>query len=147
MSMHSPLGYQIPDETVRVAHAAFPKGNLYMEMQAELGLIYTNPRFASLFSPTGQPAEDPARLALVLVMQALEGLSDRQTADAVRSRIDWKYALALELTDPGFDASVLSEFRLRLITGAMEMQLLDTLLTLLQPVSYTHLTLPTIYSV
>ena len=92
MSMHSPLGYQIPDETARVAHAAFPKGNLYMEMQAELGLIYSNPQFASLFSPTGQPAEDPARLALVLVMQALEGLSDRQTADAVRSRIDWKCA-------------------------------------------------------
>jgi transposase len=132
MSMHSPLGYQIPDETARVAHGAFPKGNLYMEMQAELGLIYTNAQFANLFSPTGQPAEDPARLALVLVMQALEGLSDRQTADAVRSRIDWKFALALELTDPGFDASVLSEFRLRLITGELEMHLLDTLLTLLQ---------------
>ena len=132
MSMHSPLGYQIPDETARVAHAAFPKGNLYMEMQAELGLIYSNPQFASLFSPTGQPAEDPARLALVLVMQALEGLSDRQTADAVRSRIDWKYALALGLTDPGFDASVLSEFRLRLISGELEMHLLDTLLTFLQ---------------
>jgi transposase len=84
MSIQSPLGYQVPDETVRVARAAFPKGNLYMEMQAELGMIYTNPQFAALFSPTGQPAEDPARLALILVMQALEGLPDRQTADAVR---------------------------------------------------------------
>jgi transposase len=132
MSMQSPLGYQVPDETARVARAAFPKGNLYMEMQAELGMIYTNPQFASLFSSTGQPAEDPARLALILVMQALEGLPDRQTADAVRGRIDWKCALALELTDPGFDASVLSEFRMRLVSGGLEMHLLDTLLTLLQ---------------
>ena len=95
MSMRSPLVYQISDETVRVATAAFPKGNVYMAMQAELGMLYTNPQVATLFSPTGQPAEDPARLALILVMQALEGLSDRQAADAVRSRIDWKFALVI----------------------------------------------------
>lgn len=132
MSMRSPLGYLVPEETARVARAAFPKGNLYMEMQAELGMLYTNPQFASLFSATGQPAEDPARLALILVMQTIEGLPDRQTADAVRGRIDWKYALALELTDPGFDDSVLSEFRTRLVTGQLELVLLDTLLQLLQ---------------
>lgn len=132
MSMRSPLGYIVPDETARVARAAFPKGNLYMEMQAELGMLYTNHQFASLFSSTGQPAEDPARLALILVMQTIEGLPDRQTADAVRGRIDWKYALALELTDPGFDESVLSEFRTRLVTGQMELLLLDSLLQQLQ---------------
>lgn len=132
MSMQSPLGYVVPDETARVARAAFPKGNLYMEMQAELGMLYTNHQFASLFSSTGQPAEDPARLALILVMQTIEGLPDRQTADAVRGRIDWKYALALELTDPGFDESVLSEFRTRLVTGQVEMHLLDSLLQQLQ---------------
>lgn len=130
--MHSPLGYRIPDQTARVANAAFPKGNLYMELHAELGMLYSNAQFAALFSATGQPAEDPARLALVLVFQFLEGLSDRQAADAVRSRIDWKYALALELTDPGFDASVLSEFRQRLVSGSVEHLLLDTLLTQLQ---------------
>lgn len=132
MSLRSPLGYMVPDETARVARAAFPKGNLYMEMQAELGMLYTNHQFASLFSGTGQPAEDPARLALILVMQTIEGLPDRQTADAVRGRIDWKYALALELTDPGFDDSVLSEFRKRLVTGQLELLLLDTLLQQLQ---------------
>lgn len=132
MSMRSPLGYAVPDETARVARAAFPKGNLYMEMQAELGMLYTNHQFASLFSGTGQPAEDPARLALILVMQTIEGLPDRQTADAVRGRIDWKYALALELTDPGFDDSVLSEFRKRLVTGQLELLLLDRLLQQLQ---------------
>src|SRR5262245_2792847 len=120
MSMHAPLGYQIPDETARVAAAAFPNGNIYMELHAKLGMLYTNTRFAQLFSATGQPAYDPARLALVLVFQFLEGLSDRQTAQAVRSRIDWKYALALQLTDPGFDASILCDFRERLIAGSVE---------------------------
>jgi transposase len=66
------------------------------------------------------------------VLQYVEGLSDRQAADAVRSRIDWKFALALERTDPGFDRTVLSEFRARLIAGRAEVQRLDTLLTQLR---------------
>jgi transposase len=111
--MHAPLGYQIPDETARVAQAAFPKGNIFMELHAKLGMLYTNTQFAGLFALTGQPAYDPARLALVLVLQFLEGLSDPQAADSVRSRIDWKYALALELTHSGFDASILSEYSIR----------------------------------
>jgi transposase len=131
MSMPAPLHDVIPEETVRVARAAFPKGNLFMRMHEELGPLYHNPQFAALFSHTGQPAEAPARLALVLVMQFAEGLSDRQAADAVRGRIDWKYALALELTDPGCDASILSEFRTRLIEGEVVHLLLETLLTLL----------------
>jgi len=73
-------------------------------------------------------AEAPWRLALVTVLQFAEGLSDRQAADAVRARIDWKYALGLSLEDPGFDFSVLSEFRARLIAGAAEQRLLDLLL-------------------
>ena len=125
-------GSPIPEETIRVAHAAFPKGNVCMQMHDALGPIYSDEQFGVLFSQTGQPAEAPARLALVLVLQFAEGLSDRQAADAVRGRIDWKYALALELTDPGFDASVLSEFRTRLIHGEAEHLLLETLLTLLQ---------------
>ena len=132
MSLPPPLSAVIPEETVRVARAAFPKGNVFMRMRDALGLIYSNPQFAALFSHTGQPAEAPVRLALVLVMQFAEGLPDRQAADAVRGRIDWKYVLGLELTDPGFDASVLSEFRARLIAGEVEHVLLETLLTLLQ---------------
>jgi transposase len=103
-----------------------------MQMRDTLGLLYEEDQFAALFSSTGQPAEAPARLALVLVLQFAEGLSDRQAADAVRGRIDWKYALALELTDPGFDASVLSEFRTRLIQGGAEHLLLEPLLRRLE---------------
>src|SRR5215210_6164861 len=128
MSLRAPLVYCIPEETARVARAAFPHGNPYLRMRDELGPIYTNPEFAALFPKVGQPAEAPAHLALVLIMQFAEGLSDRQAADAVRSRIDWKYALALPLDDPGFDASVLSEFRSRLIAGNAEHLLFDTLL-------------------
>ena len=132
MSLPASPDAPIPEETLRVAHAAFPKGNVFMRMRDALGPIYSNPPFASLFSHTGQPAEAPARLALVLVLQFAEGLADRQAADAVRSRIDWKYALGLELTDPGFDYSVLSEFRTRLIAGGVEHLLLETMLTYLQ---------------
>ena len=132
MSLPASPNCAIPEETLRVAHAAFPKGNVFMRMRDALGPIYSNPPFASLFSHTGQPAEAPARLALVLVLQFAEGLADRQAADAVRSRIDWKYALGLELTDPGFDYSVLSEFRTRLIAGGVEHLLLETMLTYLQ---------------
>ena len=132
MSLPASSDSPIPEETFRVAHAAFPKGNVFMRMRDALGPIYSNLQFARLFSHTGQPAEAPARLALVLVMQFAEGLADRQAADAVRSRIDWKYALGLELTDPGFDYSVLSEFRMRLIVGGVEHLLLETMLTYLQ---------------
>jgi transposase len=132
MSLRAAPSAPIPEETVRIAHAAFPKGTMCMQMRDTLGPLYDDAQFAALFSSTGQPAEAPARLALVLVLQFAEGLSDRQAADAVRGRIDWKYALALELTDPGFDASVLSEFRTRLIEGGADHLLLEPLLRRLE---------------
>ena len=97
-----------------------------------LGPIYRNPQFAHLFPKDGQPALAPAQLALVTVFQFVEGLSDRQAADAVRGRIDWKYALCLPLEDPGFDASVLVEFRSRLIARGAETLLFEALLTVLK---------------
>jgi transposase len=123
----SPIG-PVPEETARVARAAFPKGNAYVQMRDLLGAIYADAQFADLFAPRGRPVEAPWRLALVTVMQFAEGLSDRQAAEAVRARIDWKYALGLELTDPGFDFSVLCEFRARLVQGVAEQRLLDALL-------------------
>jgi transposase len=128
MSLHpDPLG-PVPEDTARVARAAFPRGNVYLRMRDELGRLYEDEAFAALFPRRGRPAEAPWRLALVSVMQFAEGLSDRQAAEAVRSRLDWKYALGLELTDPGFDASVLSEFRTRLVAGNAEYYLLDAML-------------------
>jgi len=128
MSLQPQLAYVIPDETRRVAHAAFPQGALCLRLVEALGQLYLDEQFATLFPTRGQPAASPARLALVLVLQYVEGLSDRQAADAVRGRIDWKYALGLELTDPGFDHTVLSEFRARLVSKDADRLLLDTLL-------------------
>jgi transposase len=130
MSLHSHAIYPVPEATQRIARAAFPHGNIYMQVADRLGNIYHDAQFIALFPTRGQPAEAPARLALATVLQFAEGLSDRQAADAVRSRIDWKYILGLELTDPGFHHTVLSEFRTRLVTGEAEQLLLDTLLTL-----------------
>src|SRR5215471_9547453 len=118
----------VPEETARVARAVFPRGNALMKLRDTLGSIYTDEQFADLFPTHGQPAEAPWRLALVTVFQFMEHLTDRQAADAVRSRLDWKYALSLDLTDPGFDHTVLSEFRSRLIQGNAELRLLDLLL-------------------
>src|SRR2546421_8578907 len=117
----------VPGVTACVAHAAFPHGNVVMQLRDALGTIYTDEVFADLFPTHGQPAEAPWSLALVTVFQCMEGLTDRQAADAVRDRLAWKYALSLELTDPGFDHTVLSEFRSRLLIGGAERRLLDLL--------------------
>jgi transposase len=105
------LASPVPELTARVARAAFPKGNPYLRLRDELGHVFHDGDFADLYPRRGQPALSPWKLALVTVMQFAEDLSDRQAADAVRGRIDWKYALGLELDDPGFHFSVLSEFR------------------------------------
>ena len=128
MSLHAQPINDIPEQTIAVAQAAFPKGNVYMTMRDELGVFYTDEAFAELFSNRGQPAESPWRLALVTIMQFAENLTDRQAADAVRSRIDSKYALGLELTDPGFHFSVLSDFRARLVAHEATEQLLNAML-------------------
>lgn len=122
----------VPVATVAVAKAAFPNGNLYLQLRDALGTIYDDTLFTPLYPRDGQPAISPWRLALVTVLQFAEDLPDRQAADAVRSRIDWKYLLGLELTDPGFDYSVLCEFRARLIAADATDLLLDRLLQVLQ---------------
>ncbi len=128
MSMHPHPIPAIPEETARVARAILPQGNVYLLMRDELGPLYQDEDFRDVFPSRGQPAEVPWRLALVTLMQYAEGLTDRQAADAVRTRIDWKYVLSLELTDSGFDFSVLSEFRGRLLAHGAERRLFDRLL-------------------
>jgi transposase len=122
-----PIG-PIPAQTARVAQAAFPKGHPYLTLRDHLGTMFQDEDFAPLFPAWGYPGLPPWRLALVTLMQFRENLADRQAAEAVRARIDWKYLLGLDLTDPGFDFSVLSEFRDRLLAGSAEGLLLDKLL-------------------
>jgi transposase len=128
MSLHPHVIAPVPDETARVARAAFPKGHPYLTLRDALGTIFQDEDFIALFPAEGQPGLPPWRLALVTILQFRENLADRQAAEAVRARIDWKYLLSLDLTDPGFDFSVLSEFRDRLLAGSAEALLLEKLL-------------------
>jgi transposase len=87
----------VPEATAAAVRAAFPKGNLYVDLRTQFGTLYDDQLFADLYPPLGRPVEvAPWRLALVLVMQYIEGLTDRQAADAVRRCMDWKFALSLE---------------------------------------------------
>src|SRR5262245_10208592 len=128
MSLHPQVTAPVPEATVRVARAAFPKGHPSLTFRDALGPVLQDEDFTALFPLEGHPSLPPWRLALVTIMQFREHLADRQAAEAIRARIDWKYLLGLELTDPGFDFSVLSEFRDRLLAGKAEALLLDKLL-------------------
>jgi transposase len=127
MSLHPEKIGEVPEETARIAKACFPKGNRYIRLRDTLGTIFDDHKFTDLFPRKGQPAEAPWRLALVCLVQYMEELTDRQAVDAVRSRMDIKYLLGLELTDPGFDFSVLSEFRTRLVEHQAEHRLFELL--------------------
>ena len=120
----------IPDVTAAAVRAAFPKGNLSMDLRTAFGTLYDDQRFADLYPPQGRPVEvAPWRLALVMVMQYIEGLTDRQAADAVRRCMDWKYVLSLDLHEPGFDFTLLHDFRHRLLAHDAAQRLLDTFLS------------------
>src|SRR6266480_7550020 len=128
MSLHTQPLEPIPDLTSQIAHASFPKGTLAMHVRDALGPIYEDADFADLFPRRGRAAQAPWRLALVTVLQALENLSDRQAAEMVRARLDWKYALSLPLDDEGFDASILTDFRQRLVDHEAQDRLLEPIL-------------------
>jgi transposase len=84
----------IPEETARVARAAFPKGSVALWMCDHLGAFVRDLDLDRVYLLRGRPVEAPWRLVLVTVLQYIEGLSDRQAAEAVRARIDWTYARA-----------------------------------------------------
>jgi len=129
MTLHPRDLIRVPEETKQVAHAAFPKGHVYITMRDQLNLWYKDSDYAFLFeSSQGRPAESPGRLNLILIIQFVENLSDRQMAEAVGDRITIKYALGLKLTDCSFDASVLARHRARLLAGGAECQLLEDML-------------------
>jgi transposase len=106
---------EVPEATAAVARAAFPKGSVAIRLRDMLGPLFADGDYAAGFGVRGRPGIAPGQLMLVTVLQFLEDLTDRGAVAAVAGRIDWKYCLGLELSDPGFDFSVLSEFRTRLV--------------------------------
>ena len=132
MSMQPRPWPEVPAETARVARKAFPKGTLPIRARDQLGSWYDDEAFAAAYGARGKPGISPAQLAMVTVLQFTENLTDRRAADAVRGRLDWKYCLGLALEDEGFDFSVLSEFRARLVAGSLQLAILDLLLNRLK---------------
>ncbi|WP_406386282.1 transposase [Streptomyces sp. NBC_01618] len=119
---------EIPEQTVAVARAAFPQGSLAIRVRDRLARVFADESFAGAFGVRGAPGLSPRALCLITVLQFAENLTDRQAAVMAVRAIDWKYALGAELTDTGFDASVLSRFRARLAEHGMERVLFDRLL-------------------
>jgi transposase len=138
MSLHPRTHYAVPAETARVAKACWPHGHPYLRLYDDLGPLFRGHDFADLFPARGQPAIAPGRLAIVTLLQFAERLPDRQAADAVRRRIDWKYLIGLELTDPGFDPTILSAFRGRLVDQQAASRLFDLVLERLQALGVIH---------
>jgi transposase len=135
--MHPQEKWSIPEDTKRIALAVFKKGNIYLKIAEQLGQLYEDKEWLDLYKHDGgQSSISPARLALITIFQFMEGLTDRQAADAVRARIDWKYVLGLELTDEGFDFTVLSEWRKRLIESQKTERLLEILLAHLKSINF-----------
>jgi transposase len=128
MSMLPQPWPEVPADTARVARSAFRKRTLAMRVRDELGSWCEDEAFTAAYGVRGRPGTSPAQLAMVTVLQFTENLTDRQAADAVRGRLDWKYCLGLALDDEGFDFTVLSEFRTRLVAAGLEQVILDRLL-------------------
>jgi hypothetical protein len=110
---------EVAEQTKVVARAAFSKGTLAMRVHDEVPGLCADDQVTSACGVRGKPGISPAQVALVTVVQFAETLTDRQAADAVGGRIDWKDARGLELTDPGFDHTVLTGFGQRLINPRM----------------------------
>ncbi|MSP11954.1 MAG: transposase [Chloroflexi bacterium] len=120
----------LPEDTAQLARKVFKKGHLYLTLGDQISTLFTDTDFTQLYAADGAPACSAALLALVTLLQFMEDLSGRAAVDAVRGRIEWKYALHLPLEDAGFDSSLLCDFRQRLVAHAAGQQVLQRLLDL-----------------
>lgn len=133
MSMQPQPWPEPADDIARAIRVMFAgrRAPLPVAVRDELGELFADAEFAEAFGVRGKPGWSPGRLAMVTALQMVENLSDAQAAQAVRVRLDWKYCLGLDLTDDGFDASVLSEFRSRVAGHGLEERALDLLVAAL----------------
>ncbi|MFE4254783.1 transposase [Streptomyces sp. NPDC056910] len=138
MSLRPRSAEQVPPLTAQVARASNPGGTTAIWVRDRLDGLWCDEDFADWYPRDGRPGLSPAQLATVCVLQFLLGLSDGQAAEAVRCRIDFKYAMAMELDDPGFHHSVLADFRDRLAEGDRADRLLDLALGRLKEADLVH---------
>jgi transposase len=119
---------EIPQDTAELGQKLLDEHNAYRLIGERLSDLVKDEDFTDLYSAIGGPALSPVMLSLVLIFQMLEKLPDRLAAEAVRLRIDWKYALRLPLEWPGFHFTNLSHFRQRLLEHEAEFRVFDQLL-------------------
>lgn len=129
MSMQPQPWPEPADDVARAIRVMFAgrRAPLPVVVRDELGELFADAEFVEAFGVRGKPGWSPGRLAMVTALQMAENLPDSQAAQAVRVRLDWKYCLGLDLTDEGFDASVLSEFRSRVADHGLQERALDLL--------------------
>jgi len=134
MSLQPEAWPEIPESTARVARAAAGRGKVPLAMRVRdgLGELFADAEFAEAFGRRGRPGWSPGRLAMVTALQRAENLTDRAAGHRVQYDLSWKYCLGLELEDTGFDPSVLSEFRTRVVEHGLEERVLDLLLAKLK---------------
>jgi transposase len=119
--------WPMPSETERIGRALMGKESAYRLIGDKLFAELREEEFSDLYPSEGQPGLSPVILAFVTVFQFMEKLPDRQAAESLRMRLDWKYALHLPLEYEGFHYSVLSEFRDRLLAGKAEGRVFEKL--------------------
>jgi len=119
----------LPIETAQLAQKIFRRrGNIYLTIGDQIGPLFADVDFADRYAADGAPASSPNLLALAVIFQRQEDLADQAMANAVRARIDLKYALHLAVDDPGFDGSLLSDLRGRLLRNAAALRLFERVL-------------------
>ena len=119
--------WPMPEETRRIGESLLDEDDPYRLIGEQLFATLNEEEFGDLYSSEGKPGISPVILAFVSVFQFMERLADRQAVQALRMRLDWKYALQLPLGYKGFDFSVLSEFRDRLLEGQAEGRVFEKL--------------------
>ena len=127
MSLKIQPPWPMPAETGRIGKVLLEEKNAFRLIGDRLFDTLDEMEFADLYSVEGKPGISPVILAFVSVFQFMEKLPDRQAAQSLRLRMDWKYALHMPLEYEGFDYSVLSEFRDRLIEGKADKRVFEKL--------------------
>jgi len=114
---------ELPTAGARWCEAALGEGSVYRFLARERSRLFPPELFADLFEATGRRSVPPSILAVVMVLQRLEGLSDREAADRFAFDVRWRYAAGVADAVAGeetasFAHTVLVDFRARLRRSA-----------------------------
>ena len=140
MLMTSPLIPPIPRDTARLAHAAFGTRNFYIQVGLNIEEILTSIQMDIPETPDQTASHQQTILAMVTFFQFVEGLIDEQVMDALRTRVEWKYALHYPMHPLLLNQAALCQFRQKNIHDATRLpkyqELVDQLVRLGPPIDH-----------